>query len=194
MTDLPLAVDEADRGLDRASGAAIEAGMADPGHHGILFDTMGVLCAYCALCRNSNEIHRDLTTDKENAMKAIGYRNPGHDPAGDALVDIEIERPVATGRDLLVEVAAVSVNPVDTKVRARAAAADGDVEGARLGRRRRGRGRRAGGDAVQGRRRGVLRRRARPAGLATASSTWSTSASSGQARHRSTSRRPPPCR
>jgi NADPH2:quinone reductase len=37
------------------------------------------------------------------------------DPA--ALVDIELPRPAATGHDILVEVHAVSVNPVDTKVR-----------------------------------------------------------------------------
>ncbi len=34
-----------------------------------------------------------------------------------ALQDIDLPRPAPTGRDLLVEVKAVSVNPVDTKVR-----------------------------------------------------------------------------
>ncbi len=58
-------------------------------------------------------------------MKAIGYKQPGEIQRADSLVDIEIERPVATGRDLLVEVAAVSVNPVDTKVRRGQAPADG---------------------------------------------------------------------
>jgi NADPH2:quinone reductase len=49
-------------------------------------------------------------------MRAIGYKTPGplHE---DALLDIELPRPVAAGRDLLVEVKAVSVNPVDTKLR-----------------------------------------------------------------------------
>lgn len=37
----------------------------------------------------------------------------------DALVDTELPKPVPGGRDLLVEVRAVSVNPVDTKVRKR---------------------------------------------------------------------------
>ena len=53
-------------------------------------------------------------------MRAIGYQKslPADDPA--ALVDIELPRPDApAGRDLLVEVRAVSVNPVDTKVRVR---------------------------------------------------------------------------
>lgn len=50
-------------------------------------------------------------------MKAIGYRHAGAIDREDALVDIELERPVPTGRDVLVEVAAVSVNPVDTKIR-----------------------------------------------------------------------------
>ncbi|WP_323017492.1 zinc-binding alcohol dehydrogenase family protein [Castellaniella sp.] len=51
-------------------------------------------------------------------MKAIGYRHPGPIDQQDALMDIELDRPSPTGCDLLVEIAAVSVNPVDTKVRA----------------------------------------------------------------------------
>lgn len=50
-------------------------------------------------------------------MKAVGYQSPGPIAAEAALVDIELPEPVATGRDLLVEVRAVSVNPVDYKVR-----------------------------------------------------------------------------
>ncbi len=49
-------------------------------------------------------------------MIAIGYRQRG---GADVLTDIDLPTPVATGRDLLVEVRAVSVNPVDTKVRMR---------------------------------------------------------------------------
>src|ERR1700751_424765 len=54
-------------------------------------------------------------------MRAVGYFPPGPITAPDSLVDIELPRPSATGRDLLVEVRAVSVNPVDYKVRASAA-------------------------------------------------------------------------
>lgn len=50
-------------------------------------------------------------------MKAIGYKVAGLLNREDALVDIELERPTPTGRDLLIEVEAISVNPVDTKVR-----------------------------------------------------------------------------
>lgn len=50
-------------------------------------------------------------------MKAIGYQTPGPITRPDALQDIDLPRPQASGHDLLVEVAAVSVNPVDTKVR-----------------------------------------------------------------------------
>lgn len=59
-------------------------------------------------------------------MRAVGYQQSL--PIDDALAlsDIELPRPVATGRDLLVEVRAVSVNPVDTKVRRRAAAEAGE--------------------------------------------------------------------
>ena len=50
-------------------------------------------------------------------MKAIAYYHslPIQDPL--ALQDIELPEPVAGPRDLLVEVKAISVNPVDTKVR-----------------------------------------------------------------------------
>ncbi|MDH4093910.1 MAG: zinc-binding alcohol dehydrogenase family protein [Betaproteobacteria bacterium] len=51
-------------------------------------------------------------------MKAIGHYKylPIDDP--ESLVDVQIDAPKPEGRDLLVEVKAVSVNPVDTKRRA----------------------------------------------------------------------------
>lgn len=52
-------------------------------------------------------------------MRAVGFETPGSIEAAASLVDFEMDMPVATGRDLLVEVKAVSVNPVDTKVRTR---------------------------------------------------------------------------
>lgn len=50
-------------------------------------------------------------------MRAVVFRKslPIADP--DALVDVDLPRPEPSGRDLLVKVEAVSVNPVDTKVR-----------------------------------------------------------------------------
>ncbi|MGX1305754.1 NADPH2:quinone reductase [Amorphus suaedae] len=50
-------------------------------------------------------------------MKAVGFREPGPIDRDDALVDVTLDRPAPSGRDLLVEVKAVSVNPVDAKVR-----------------------------------------------------------------------------
>jgi zinc-binding alcohol dehydrogenase family protein len=50
-------------------------------------------------------------------MKAIGYQTSLPIDNPQALVDITLPDPVAQGHDLLVEVRAVSVNPVDTKVR-----------------------------------------------------------------------------
>lgn len=52
-------------------------------------------------------------------MKAIGYTRLGDIDADDSLVDFEAEKPTATGRDLLVKVEAISVNPVDYKIRNR---------------------------------------------------------------------------
>lgn len=52
-------------------------------------------------------------------MKAVGYTTAGPIKRANALEDIELPRPRAEGHDMLVEVRAVSVNPVDTKVRTR---------------------------------------------------------------------------
>lgn len=51
-------------------------------------------------------------------MKAVGIAN--YLPVDDenAFVDFEIEKPTATGRDVLVAIKAIAVNPVDVKVRA----------------------------------------------------------------------------
>ncbi len=59
-------------------------------------------------------------------MKAVGYHKslPGTEP--DALIDITAEKPEPAGRDLRVAVRAVSVNPVDTKVRMRGQPKDGE--------------------------------------------------------------------
>lgn len=59
-------------------------------------------------------------------MKAIGYLQAQAIENSDALMDIELPTPTATGRDLLVRVSAVSVNPVDTKVRANMSPENGD--------------------------------------------------------------------
>lgn len=50
-------------------------------------------------------------------MKAVGYLSPGPLDGPDGLTDVELADPVATGHDLLVRVQAVSVNPVDFKIR-----------------------------------------------------------------------------
>lgn len=59
-------------------------------------------------------------------MKAVGYRQPGPIQAPDSLIDISLPVPVAAGRDLLVEVKAISVNPVDYKIRSGSAPLAGD--------------------------------------------------------------------
>ena len=59
-------------------------------------------------------------------MRAIGYQTPQPIEAATALVDFDLPRPEPTGRDILVAVEAISVNPVDTKIRASAKPADGD--------------------------------------------------------------------
>jgi zinc-binding alcohol dehydrogenase family protein len=50
-------------------------------------------------------------------MRAIGFYTNQPITSDTALVDLDLPMPVAAGRDLLVEIRAISVNPVDTKVR-----------------------------------------------------------------------------
>lgn len=50
-------------------------------------------------------------------MRAVAYQDPQPIEAETSLVDVELPKPEPTGRDILVEVKAVSVNPVDTKIR-----------------------------------------------------------------------------
>jgi zinc-binding alcohol dehydrogenase family protein len=61
-------------------------------------------------------------------MKAVGYKNSLPISEAQSLIDVEMPDPVAQARDLLVEVKAVSVNPVDTKVRMRVAPEPGGIK------------------------------------------------------------------
>lgn len=58
-------------------------------------------------------------------MKAIGYKENLPVENVKSLQDVTVETPKATGRDILVEIKAISVNPADYKVRANMPA-DGD--------------------------------------------------------------------
>jgi zinc-binding alcohol dehydrogenase family protein len=63
-------------------------------------------------------------------MKAIAFTQHGlpiEDP--NALIDMDLPKPTPGPRDLLVEVRAISVNPVDTKIRAGSAATEPKVVG-----------------------------------------------------------------
>ena len=61
-------------------------------------------------------------------MKAVGYRNSLSIDQPESLVDVELPDPAPGPHDLIVAVKAVSVNPVDTKVRMRAAPPPGEVK------------------------------------------------------------------
>jgi zinc-binding alcohol dehydrogenase family protein len=52
-------------------------------------------------------------------MKAVAYRTPLPSSDPNSLIDVELPEPVPQARDLLVRVQAISVNPVDTKIRQR---------------------------------------------------------------------------
>jgi len=61
-------------------------------------------------------------------MKAVGYRESLEIGEAESLMDFEAAKPEAKGRDIRVAVKAISANPVDYKVRKRAAPAEGQFK------------------------------------------------------------------
>src|SRR6201747_605675 len=61
-------------------------------------------------------------------MKAVGYKKSLPIDASEALIDFETAKPEPKGRDIRVAVKAVSVNPVDFKVRKRAEPPAGETK------------------------------------------------------------------
>lgn len=61
-------------------------------------------------------------------MKAVAYQKSLPITEPDSLLDVTLPEPKATGRDLLVRVKAVSVNPVDTKIRKRVSPEAGEFK------------------------------------------------------------------
>ena len=61
-------------------------------------------------------------------MKAVGYQKSLPIEAADSLVDIEIAKGEPKGRDVRIAVTAISANPVDYKVRKRAAPPEGEYK------------------------------------------------------------------
>lgn len=60
-------------------------------------------------------------------MKAVGYRKSLPIAEAQSLIDVDLPVPEPKGRDLRVSVKAISVNPVDTKMRMRSTPAEGAV-------------------------------------------------------------------
>ncbi len=61
-------------------------------------------------------------------MRAVAYKTPQPIAAETSLVDVELPVPEAEGHDLLVEIKAISVNPVDVKIRANVAPPSGELK------------------------------------------------------------------
>src|SRR6478735_10075317 len=81
----------------------------------------------CVLAVREGGRHLLRRQPEETTMRAVGYRKslPITDP--EALVDCDLPQPEPGPHDLLVKVEAVSVNPLDTKVRRRAEPEEGGV-------------------------------------------------------------------
>ncbi|ARQ01365.1 zinc-binding alcohol dehydrogenase family protein [Pseudorhodoplanes sinuspersici] len=60
-------------------------------------------------------------------MKAVGYHKSLPIADAQSLIDVDLPVPTPAGRDLRVAVKAISVNPVDTKMRVRSAPSDGET-------------------------------------------------------------------
>jgi zinc-binding alcohol dehydrogenase family protein len=74
----------------------------------------GMLAATAQQCR-SNAMQPYSGTD---IMKAIGFNRPLPIAEAESLIDIDLPKPLPREHDLLVRVQAISVNPVDVKLRA----------------------------------------------------------------------------
>ena len=61
-------------------------------------------------------------------MKAVGYSQSLPIDNAESLIDIDLPEPIAAARELLVEVRAIAVNPVDTKVRKNSAPPMGEYK------------------------------------------------------------------
>jgi zinc-binding alcohol dehydrogenase family protein len=61
-------------------------------------------------------------------MKAVGYKKSLPINDADSLIDFDTAKPQPKGRDILVAVKAISANPVDYKVRKRAAPPEGETK------------------------------------------------------------------
>src|SRR5713226_7667014 len=61
-------------------------------------------------------------------MKAVGYKKSLPVDEADSLIDFETAKPEPRGRDIRVAVKAISANPVDYKVRKRAAPPEGETK------------------------------------------------------------------
>ena len=164
------------------------------GHHGILFDSMSDFCAYC----DAGE-HRRTSLPSQRAtggpsMNAVGYQTPRPIDRPTRSSTSSCRGPSAGGRDLLVEVAAVSVNPVDTKVRAARSPSQGEWKV--LGWDAAGTVVEVGPEAsrLQAGRRGLLRRRHHPPGHQRRVPPGRRAHRRPQARIACSTPRPRPCR
>lgn len=61
-------------------------------------------------------------------MKAVGYLAPGAIDREDSLIDVQVPSPTPGPHDILVNVKAISVNPVDVKVRSSAQPPEGQAK------------------------------------------------------------------
>lgn len=61
-------------------------------------------------------------------MKVVGYKESLEISEADSLFDLELATPKASGKDILVKVEAVSVNPVDTKIRKGVSPENGQIK------------------------------------------------------------------
>jgi NADPH:quinone reductase len=69
--------------------------------------------------------NRNAAAEGAHAVKAVAYQHSLPIQEEASLIDVDLPRPSPDGRDLLVRVMAISVNPVDAKMRQRSAPQNG---------------------------------------------------------------------
>src|SRR5208283_4258151 len=69
--------------------------------------------------RSAKRVWPSAEANQRKRMRAVAYLKPSPITDEQALVDITLDRPSPSRRDLLVKIEAVSVNPVDVKRRGR---------------------------------------------------------------------------
>src|SRR6185312_1039102 len=126
---LPLAVDQVERRLYRTTGSM---GKITPFHGPFpIVSKQGLVPQNYRTCQvdaSATVSPPPFQQPGDTGMKAVGYKKSLPVEDANSLIDFETAKPEPKGRDIRVAVKAISANPVDYKVRKRAAPPEGETK------------------------------------------------------------------